>query len=227
LGSNLTAKNEDRLDMDQRSIIARQGFPFIVPLLILTVIFAFFGKIWISSLFFLMTAFVTWFFRNPERKSPEDVKVIVSPADGRVIKIEDVIENDLLNGPSKKISIFMNVFNVHVNRVPYSGTVGAIRYREGKFLSANLDKASSLNEKNSILINTDNGKKILTEQIAGLIARRIECWLQVGMNVNKGDRFGLIRFGSRLDVFLPVDTVISVSIGDKVRAGETPIGWLQ
>jgi phosphatidylserine decarboxylase len=213
--------------MDQRSIIARQGFPFIIPLLILTVIFAFFGKIWISSLFFLMTAFVTWFFRNPERKSPGDVKVIVSPADGRVIKIEDVIQNDLLNGPSKKISIFMNVFNVHVNRVPYSGTVSAIRYREGKFLSANLDKASSLNEKNSILINTDNGKKILTEQIAGLIARRIECWLQVGMNVNKGDRFGLIRFGSRLDVFLPVDTVISVSIGDKVRAGETPIGWLQ
>jgi len=195
--------------------------------LILAVIFAFFGKIWVSSLFFLITAFITWFFRNPERKSPEDVKAIVSPADGRVIKIEDVIENDLLNAPSKKISIFMNVFNVHVNRVPYSGTVGAISYREGKFLSANLDKASSLNEKNSILINTDNGKKILTEQIAGLIARRIECWLQVGMNVNKGDRFGLIRFGSRLDVFLPVDTVISVSIGEKVRAGETTIGWLQ
>ena len=227
MGSNITAKNEDRLDMDQRSIIARQGFPFIAPLLILAVIFAFFGKIWVSSLFFLITAFITWFFRNPERKSPEDVKAIVSPADGRVIKIEDVIENDLLNAPSKKISIFMNVFNVHVNRVPYSGTVGAISYREGKFLSANLDKASSLNEKNSILINTDNGKKILTEQIAGLIARRIECWLQVGMNVNKGDRFGLIRFGSRLDVFLPVDTVISVSIGEKVRAGETTIGWLQ
>ena len=213
--------------MDQRSIIARQGFPFILPLLILTVIFAFFGKIWISSLFFLMTAFVTWFFRNPERKSPEDAKVIVSPADGRVIKIEDVAENGLMKGPSKKISIFMNVFNVHVNRIPYSGTVNSVRYREGKFFSANLDKASTSNEKNSVLIETDKGKQILTEQIAGLIARRIECWLEEGMHVNKGDRFGLIRFGSRLDIFLPADTAVAVSIGDKVKAGETPIGWLK
>jgi phosphatidylserine decarboxylase len=219
--------DEDRLNMSHSSIIAREGFPFILPLVILTVAFAFFGVMWLSALFLLMSAFVTWFFRNPERKPPEDLKVVVSPADGRVIKIEDVAENNMLEGPSKKISIFMNVFNVHVNRAPYSGTVGAIRYREGKFLSANLDKASSLNEKNSVLINTDNGKIILTEQIAGLIARRIECWVHVGMNVTKGDRFGLIRFGSRLDVFLPVDTVISVSIGDKVRAGETPIGWLQ
>ncbi len=221
------AANEDRMDMNQRSIIARQGFPFIIPLVVLTVIFVFFGQTWLSILFFLMTAFVTWFFRNPERQSPEDARIIVSPADGKVIKIEDVSENDFLNGPSKKVSIFMNVFNVHVNRIPFSGTVGVIHYHEGKFFSANLDKASSLNEKNSILINTDDGKKILTEQIAGLIARRIECWIQVGMNVTRGDRFGLIRFGSRLDVFLPIDTLISVSIGDRVRAGETPIGWLQ
>lgn len=213
--------------MNHSSIIAREGFPFILPLVVLTVAFALFGLMWLSVLFFLMAAFVTWFFRNPERKPPEDVNVVVSPADGRVIKIEDVTENDMLKGPSKKISIFMNVFNVHVNRAPYSGTVGAISYRKGKFLSANLDKASSLNEKNSVLINTDNGKIILTEQIAGLVARRIECWLHVGMNVTKGDRFGLIRFGSRLDVFLPADTVVSVSIGDNVRAGETPIGWLQ
>lgn len=221
------AANEDRMDMDQRSIIAKQGFLFIIPLLILTVIFVFFGQTWLSILFFLLTVFVTWFFRNPERKSPEDARIIVSPADGRVIKIEDITENDFLNAPSKKVSIFMNIFNVHVNRIPYSGTVGVIRYHEGKFFSANLDKSSLLNEKNSILINTDDGKKILTEQIAGLIARRIECWIQVGMNVTRGDRFGLIRFGSRLDVFLPIDTLISVSIGDRVRAGETPIGWLQ
>jgi phosphatidylserine decarboxylase len=213
--------------MDQNSIIARQGVPFIVPLGLLTAVFAFWGNIWFSSPLFLLTAFVTWFFRNPERKSPDDVKVIVSPADGKVIKIEDVIQNEFLNGPSKKISIFMNVFNVHVNRIPYPGKIEAIRYREGKFFSANLDKASPLNEKNSVLIKTDKGKQILTEQIAGLIARRIECWCQVGMHVNKGDRFGIIRFGSRLDVFLPVETAISVRIGDKVRAGETPIGWLQ
>jgi phosphatidylserine decarboxylase len=213
--------------MNHDSIIAKQGLPFIIPLGVFAVIFAILGKIFVSAVFFLLTAFVTWFFRNPERKSPEDMNIIVSPADGQVIKIEDVMENGLINGPAKQISIFMNVFNVHVNRVPYSGTVDVIRYREGKFFSANLDKASSLNEKNSILIKTDGGKQILTEQIAGLIARRIECWLNEGMHVNKGDRFGLIRFGSRLDVFLPTDSVISVSKGDKVRAGETPIGWLQ
>ncbi len=213
--------------MNQNSIIAKQGLPFIIPLGILTVIFAYWGVLWISAFFFLLTSFVVWFFRNPERKAPDDEKVIVSPADGEIIKIEDVMENELLNEPSKKISIFMNVFNVHVNRVPYSGTVVAICYRAGKFLSANLDKASSLNEKNSILIKTNNGGKILTEQIAGLIARRIECWLKVGMTIKKGDRFGLIRFGSRLDIFLPVDAAISVSTGDKVKAGETPIGWLQ
>jgi phosphatidylserine decarboxylase len=213
--------------MNHNSIIARQGLPFIIPLGLLAVIFVISEMIWVASLFFLLTAFVTWFFRNPARKPPDDVNVVVSPADGKVIRIENVTENDLIKGPSRKISIFMNVFNVHVNRMPHSGTVDAIQYRRGKFFSANLDKASSLNEKNSILIKTNSGKHILTEQIAGLIARRIECWIQVGMHVNKGDRFGLIRFGSRLDVFLPIDTVISVRIGDKVKAGETPIGWLQ
>jgi phosphatidylserine decarboxylase len=213
--------------MKQNFIIARQGFPFIFPLFLLSVILALIGKTWVSVPFFLLTAFVTWFFRNPERFSPEDNGLVVSPADGKVIKVEDVAENGLIKGPSKKISIFMNVFNVHVNRIPYSGTVNAVRYREGKFFSANLDKASTSNEKNSVLIETDKGKQILTEQIAGLIARRIECWLEEGMHVNKGDRFGLIRFGSRLDVFLPVDTAVAVSIGDKVKAGETPIGWLK
>jgi phosphatidylserine decarboxylase len=213
--------------MNQNSIIAKQGFPFIISVGILAIIFAYLGIMWISAIFFLLTSFVAWFFRNPERRSPENEKVIVSPADGKVIRIEDVMENDMLDEPSKKISIFMSVFNVHVNRVPCSGTVAAIRYRAGKFFSANLDKASSLNEKNSILIKTNGGKKILTEQIAGLIARRIECWINEGMYINKGDRFGLIRFGSRLDIFLPHDVAISVSIGDKVKAGETPIGWLQ
>jgi phosphatidylserine decarboxylase len=213
--------------MSQNGIIAKQGFPFIIPLLILTVIFLFLGSTWGSALFFLCASFVTWFFRNPKRISPADTRIIVSPADGEIIKIEEVGENEMLHGPSRKISIFMNVFNVHVNRIPYSGTVEAIRYRKGKFFSANLDKASLSNEKNSVLIKTENGKHILTEQIAGLIARRIECWIQVGMNVKKGDRFGLIRFGSRLEVYLPMDALISVEIGTKVRAGETPIGWIQ
>jgi phosphatidylserine decarboxylase len=121
----------------------------------------------------------------------------------------------------------MNVFDVHVNRMPYSGTVGAIEYNKGKFFSANLDKASELNERNTVLIKTDDGEKILTVQVAGLIARRIECWVKEGMHVRKGERFGLIRFGSRLEVFLPPDAIISAGVGDKVRAGETLIGWLK
>ncbi len=213
--------------MKHDSIIVPEGLPFIIPLGIFTLIFFLFGISWAAALLFVATCFVTWFFRNPERAFADAKNAVISPADGEVIKIEKGVESDLLNGPAQKISVFMNVFNVHVNRMPYSGTVAAIEYDKGNFFSANLDKASTLNERNSVLVKTDDGKKILTIQIAGLIARRIECWVKEGMHVEKGERFGLIRFGSRLEVFLPPDAVISVAVGDKVRAGETPIGWLK
>jgi phosphatidylserine decarboxylase len=213
--------------MDHNSFIIREGLPFIIPLGIFTLIFSIVDIIWAASIFFIATCFVAWFFRNPEREFPEGEKSVISPADGEVIKIENSIESDFLDGPMQKISVFMNVFDVHVNRLPYSGTVAHIQYNKGKFFSANLDKASELNERNSILIETDDGNKILTVQIAGLIARRIECWVKEGMQVRKGERFGLIRFGSRLEVFLPPDAIISVRVGDRVRAGETLIGWLK
>ncbi|HYA15243.1 MAG TPA: phosphatidylserine decarboxylase family protein [Syntrophales bacterium] len=213
--------------MNRECIIAREGFPFIIPLGVFAIIFAFFGFTWLAFLFFVATAFVTWFFRNPQRKIPDDIKAVVSPADGEVIKIEDILKNELLKTKSRKVSIFMNIFNVHVNRIPYSGVVEGVYYNKGNFFSADLDKASLSNERNSILIKTDDGKEILTVQIAGLIARRIECWVKEGMNVCKGERFGLIRFGSRLEVFLPSDSTVSVKVGDKVRAGETLIGWLK
>jgi phosphatidylserine decarboxylase len=152
--------------------------------------------------------------------------VVVSPADGRIIKIENVVENSLLEGQYKKISIFMNIFNVHVNRIPYAGEIEKIIYKPGKLLSANMDKASALNERNLILIKTAEGKKILTIQIAGIIARRISCWLREGMHVKRGERFGLIKFGSRLEVYLPSDSKIVVESGNKVKAGETPLGYL-
>jgi phosphatidylserine decarboxylase len=213
--------------MNHERFIVREGLPFIIPLGVFTIVFAFFGFAWLTFLFFVATAFVTWFFRNPQRKTPDDTKAVVSPADGEIIKIEDIMKNDLLKCPSKKVSIFMNIFNVHVNRIPYSGVVKGIYYNKGDFFSADLDKASLSNERNSILITTDDGKEILTVQIAGLIARRIECWVKEGMNVCKGERFGLIRFGSRLEVFLPSDSIMSAKVGDKVKAGETPIGWLK
>jgi len=158
--------------------------------------------------------------------TPEDEKAIISPADGRVIKIEEVDEEELLNEKAIKVSIFMSVLNVHVNRAPCTGTIKTISYSKGKFFPASLDKASELNERNSILIETEDGRQILTIQIAGIIARRIVCWFTEGMQIRKGERFGLIKFGSRLEVFMPLDTTINVKLGDKVIAGETRIGNL-
>jgi phosphatidylserine decarboxylase len=212
--------------MNHSSIIVWEGMPFIISLGILVVVFAFAGVVWAAAFFLIATLFVAWFFRNPERNIPEEEKAVISPADGKILKVEEVTEDTILKGRFLKISIFMSVFNVHVNRIPYSGRVDSIVYRKGKFFSANLDKASSLNEGNSILVTTDDGQKILTVQIAGLIARRIVCWIEEGMTVEKGQRFGLIRFGSRLEVFLPLDSTISVKVGDSVKGGETPIGYL-
>ncbi|MBN2254824.1 MAG: phosphatidylserine decarboxylase family protein [Deltaproteobacteria bacterium] len=213
--------------MDFReSPVVLEGFVFIAPLCALTLVFAYFGNIWTSVLFFCATLFVANFFRNPERSVPQDEKAILSPADGRVLSIEEGVVSSLIEGPCKKVSIFMNVFNVHVNRMPFSGTVTAIEYRPGKFFSANLDKASELNERNSVVVTTDDGRKILTVQIAGMVARRIVCWVNEGMEMARGERFGLIRFGSRLEVFMPSDTEISVTVGEKVKAGETIVGRL-
>jgi phosphatidylserine decarboxylase len=214
--------------MDHKSPIAREGWPFVFCFGVLALLSALFGAAWAAGLLFMVTAFCAWFFRNPERNIPADKKAVLSPADGRIIKIEEnFVIDDVARGTFKKISIFMNVFNVHVNRIPCSGKVAAIVYKKGKFLSANLDKAYELNEKNAVLITMEDGRDLLVVQIAGLIARRIVCWLTEGMDVQRGERFGLIRFGSRLEVFLPCDSRIAVNLGDKVRAGETPIGYLK
>jgi phosphatidylserine decarboxylase len=212
--------------MNHRSYIITEGFPFIIPAGMLTLIAFIAGSIWIAVPLLLLSLFVVWFFRNPERKMPENPLQLISPADGKVIGIEEVAGDDHTGGSLLKISIFMNVFNVHVNRIPFSGDVLSIRYKPGKFLSADLDKASALNERNTVLIRTDSGREILVVQIAGLIARRIVCWLKEGMKVKKGERFGLIRFGSRVELFLPLGSIPLVKKGDKVRAGETPIGEL-
>lgn len=208
------------------NIIAREGYPFILPLVIFAISSAVLGVTWLFIGLSCVAIFVIWFFRNPERNTPNVPKMLVSPADGKIIRIDEVERNDLIKGRFKKISIFMNIFNVHVNRIPYSGQVQSIVYHKGMFLSANIDKASDNNERNSIVIRTDDGKEIMIVQIAGLIARRIVCWLIEGTEVRRGERFGLIRFGSRLDVYLPLDSTIAVEIGDRVRAGETPLGSL-
>jgi len=212
--------------MKHDSIIAQEGYPFIIFSLVIAVFVAFLGIYWLFILAVLVSFFIVWFFRNPERSFPEEEKVVISPADGKIIKVEDVDMAGTITGKFKKISIFMNVFNVHVNRAPVSGKIAAINYHEGKFFSANLDKASLDNERNEILISTENSSPVWVVQIAGLIARRIVCWVETGNTVKKGERFGLIRFGSRVDVYLPPESRIDVKIGEKVRAGETPLGYL-
>ena len=204
--------------------LAKDGFIFILPLLIITVLMFLISFYWATAIFGLGFLFVTWFFRDPERRIPNEPNVIVSPADGKITEI--VTENEPINGKlCKRVTIFLSVFNVHVNRVPIEGTIEDIRYNPGKFLAAFNPKASMDNEQNLILIN--NGRThILVKQIAGLIARRIVCWPKKGDHYESGQRYGLIRFGSRVDILLPENTKLSVACGDKVSGGKSIIGYL-
>jgi|TARA_B100000809_G_scaffold143642_1_gene141192 phosphatidylserine decarboxylase len=205
--------------------IAKDGYVFIFPLAVLTGIFWALSWFWVTGLFVGLFLFVTWFFRDPERSIPEDPNAIVSPGDGKIVEI--ISEKDpLLDEAYTRVSIFLNVFNVHVNRVPISGKIQATRYNPGKFFNAASHKASLDNEQSAILLN--NGHvTILVKQIAGLIARRIVCWAKEGDEYQRGQRFGLIRFGSRVDIFLPEGTDIKVAIGDIVNGGSSIIGYLK
>lgn len=205
--------------------VAREGYPFILACLICSAVVWVAGFRWLEALFIPLTVFVIAFFRDPERRIPGDVGSIVSPADGKVIKVERERGGRFLRGEALKISIFMNVFNVHVNRVPFSGRVVEVVYNPGKFFNASLDKASLENEQNAVILETESGGRLAFNQIAGLIARRIVCYAKVGMELEKGERFGMIRFGSRVDVYLPAGCKVSVKVGDKVRAGSTILGY--
>ncbi|MCX5911037.1 MAG: phosphatidylserine decarboxylase family protein [Deltaproteobacteria bacterium] len=206
--------------------VVREGLIFVFPLLGISVL------LWILEIsawawfFSLLTAFVISFFRDPERTIPAGDKAILSPADGKIIRLESCTEERFLKGPAIKVSIFMSVFNVHVNRIPLSGRIAEVAYRPGKFVSANLDKASAANEQNALLLEAAGGTKLLFVQIAGLIARRIVCWVRKGDPVERGRRFGLIRFGSRMDVYLPPNVQIQARLGQKAYGGQTILGYL-
>jgi phosphatidylserine decarboxylase len=206
--------------------VAAEGWPFILPLAAVTILFFLLG--WRSPGFVLLvlTVFVLFFFRDPERVVPGGKGVVVSPADGRVIVVKDIYEPDYLKQDVKQISIFLSVFNVHVNRVPSAGTVEVVKYNPGKFLVASVDKASTDNEQTAMMIS-DGKNKILVKQIAGLIARRIVCYARPGDTVKAGERYGLIRFGSRVDLFLPRTAEIKVKIGDRIKGGRDIVGVLK
>ena len=176
-----------------------------------------------------LTVWVYYFFRDPERVTPDQAGVMVSPADGVVSLLEPAVppaELELGNQTMVRVSVFMSVFNCHVNRVPTAGTITKVAYRPGKFFNASLDKASKDNERNGIAVELPDGRKYGVVQIAGLVARRILCWSQEGDYLGRGERFGLIRFGSRLDIYLPTGAICKVAIGQTMIAGETVIAEL-
>jgi phosphatidylserine decarboxylase len=223
MGSN-SEKTRKRIHNNLK--IAREGLPFIGIGVALCLLFAVLDLNVAAAIMVALTLFTIYFFRDPERRNESSEKTVLAPADGRILGVHtlDGREN-LLGEPGTKVSIFMSVFNVHVNRIPATGKISEISYFPGRFFSANLDKASTQNENNRVTLQTA-GKRIVFVQIAGLIARRIACWIKEGDEVKAGQRFGLIRFGSRLDIYLPRDIRTVVSKGQKVKAGETILGYL-
>lgn len=210
--------------------IAVEGYPFVAGAAVITVALAvlswkFLVFLPLAVLFGVLTLFVVFFFRNPERITPADEKMVIAPADGVVI-YQGVAREDHLGEEMTKISIFMSVFNVHVNRVPITGRVLDSFYTKGMFLDVRDERATFENEQAGLVLETADGKKMVVVQVAGLIARRIVCYAKKGDQLVRGRRYGLIRFGSRLDVYLPRDTAINVKIGDKTVAGETVLGTL-
>lgn len=204
---------------------AREGWPFIAgAVAIATLVSMFAGWIW-SIPFWIIALFVLQFFRDPPRIVPQKANAVLSPADGRIVAVENT-QDPYLKRDAIKVSVFMNVFNVHSNRSPVDGRVYDEWYFPGKFINASLPKASLENERNALWIKTDNDLDITCVQIAGLIAKRIVCHTKIGEHLVRGQRFGFIRFGSRVDVYLPLNTEVKVNIGDKVHATLTILAEL-
>lgn len=206
-------------------LIAREGWPFlggsVAAALLVHVVF---GWAWALPLW-IIALFVLQFFRDPGREVPGDAKSVLSPADGRIVVIEPA-QDPWLNRETLKISVFMNVFNVHSNRSPVDGEVLQRWYHPGKFINADLDKASTENERSALHLRTRDGRDITCVQVAGLIARRILCYVDKGSQLARGQRYGFIRFGSRVDLYLPKDVRVKVGVGEKVRATSTILAEL-
>ncbi len=207
--------------------IVKEGLPFVGSMGGLALLTGWFGWPVVAVLFGGLAIFTAWFFRNPQRIIPQGRGVVVAPGDGRVIAIDEEYEPRFLKEKSIRLSIFLNVFDVHVNRIPCEGAVEDVVYQPGQFLVASRPDATIRNEQNALMLRTVSGAKVLCVQVAGLIARRIVCWVSPGDCVQRGERFGLIRFGSRMDTFLPLGTVLRVGVGDRVKGGETIVGELR
>jgi len=224
-GLGQVVPREEKMSEQNRRPIAKEGFPFLIPMVLLTVILGVLGwKVWMS-LGILLSLFIAYFFRNPRREIPDLQNIILSPADGRIVHIGECQEDRFLKEKTLKVSIFMSLFDVHLNRAPVSGKVLQRNYLPGRFLAANVEKSSLLNEQNAVILETEDRFKILLIQIAGFVARRIVCYAKTGDLLRKGEIFGLIRFGSRVDLYLPPEVKPIVRVGQHVKGGESIIGY--
>ena len=205
--------------------IAKEGFLFLIPCALLTIFLALMGWKILTVLGILLTLFVAFFFRNPKRESPNLQNIILSPADGRIIYVGECEEDRFLKERALKVSIFMSVLDVHINRAPVSGRVLERSYYPGQFLMANAEKSSLLNEQNAFVLETEDRLKILLIQIAGFVARRIVCYAKAGDTLRMGEIFGMIRFGSRIDLYLPKEVKPNIRVGQHVKGGESIIGY--
>jgi len=205
-------------------LIAREGWPFLAIATALALIMTLWLG-WGSAPFWVVAVFVLQFFRDPARIIVAGEKSVVSPADGRIVAIEKT-HDQYANREALKVSVFMNVFNVHSNRAPVDGEILGIWYSPGKFVNADLDKASTENERNAVWLRTPDGQDVTSVQVAGLIARRILCYVEKGAVLKRGQRYGFIRFGSRVDVYLPITARVRVAIGDRVSASSTLLAEL-
>jgi phosphatidylserine decarboxylase len=206
--------------------IAREGFPWILPMSFLTLLSLAVGWNWVSGLFALCTLAFVGFFRDPERVPPTGEDLVLSPADGKVVGIKEVEKGRLLERPGTQVSIFLSPLDVHVNRAPIKGWVEEVQYHPGRFFAAFRDKASSKNEQNAMLIVDSARRSLSIVQIAGVLARRIVCYVKKGEVLERGQRLGLIMFGSRVDLFLPRGSQVKVVEGQRVKGGKTIIGRL-
>ena len=206
---------------------AKEGFPFIAVTAGFTLIAVWLGWSAVALATAISTLFVSWFFRNPPRVVPQGPGLVVSPGDGKVLAVEEEFEPRYLKERAIRISIFLNVFDVHINRLPCDGVIENVQYQPGLFLVASKPHATLQNEQNAVMIKTAEGAKVLCVQVAGLIARRIVWWVSPKDRAIRGERYGLIRFGSRMDTYVPAATLIKIAVGDRVKGGETILGELQ
>ena len=213
--------------MTKRFPVAREGFVFIAPMIAASLVSGLLGAFYLFVGFTILSLFTIYFFRNPGRDIPPSDHVVLSPADGRVLSVERCQEGRFLRRDVTKISIFMSLFNVHINRAPISGIVEEKHYHPGRFHLANTEKSSLENEQNAVLVRREDGLSVLFVQIAGFVARRIVCYPRRGDLLEQGQILGMIRFGSRLDVYLPEQVDPVVKTGDRVKGGESILGAIR